>query len=111
MTLDDLRIAVAEKLGRFPGLVVLQYRLSNDHAKVGAISIKTNDELALFKERLRKIIVPPRLANGKVSSRTPKHVLVYFEDASSETREISTSSASKKVIFFYAASMIYFVAK
>ena len=99
MSLDSLRIAVAEKLGRFPGLVVLQYQLSNDNAKIGAISIKTDEELVLFKERLRKIIVPPRLANGKVSTRTPKPVLVYFEDASSETKETSTSSGSKKVIY------------
>ena len=101
-TLDNLRIAVAEKLGRFPGLVMLQYRLSTDNAKIGIISIQTNDELQLFKERLRNLIVPPRLANGKVSTRTPKPVLVFFEDAgiSSETKETLTASAgssSKKV--------------
>lgn len=95
-----LRIAVAEKLGRFPGLVALQYRLSNDNAKIGSISIQTNEELLLFKERLRKMIVPPRLANGKVSTRTPKPVLVYFEDASIEMKETPTSSGSKKVFLY-----------
>ena len=99
-TLDKLRIAVAEKLGRFPGLVVLQYRLSYDNAKIGAISIQTNEELLLFKQRLRKIIVPPRLANGKVSTRTPKPVLVYFEDASIET-PTSSGSTGKKVFLFF----------
>lgn len=81
---------------------MLQYRLSTDNAKIGTISIQTNDELRLFKERLRNLIVPPRLANGKVSTRTPKPVLVFFEDAgiSSETKETLTASAgssSKKV--------------
>ena len=99
-TLDMLRIAVAEKLGRFPGLVVLQYRLSNDNTKIGAISIQTNEELLLFKDRLRKIIVPPRLANGKASTRTPKAVLVYFEDAS-EVKETPTSSSSSKKVFAF----------
>jgi hypothetical protein len=99
--LDKLRIAVAEILGRFPGLVMLQYRLSNDNAKIGYISIQTNEEFLLFKDRLRKLIVPPRLANGKASTRTPKAVLVYFEDASSEMKEIpTTSSGSKKVFVF-----------
>ena len=100
-TLDDLRIAVAEKLGRFPGLVMLQYRLSTDNAKIGSISIQNNEELQLFKERLRNIIVPPRLANGKVSTRTPKAVLVYFADASSEMKENSTSTGSRKVFVFF----------
>ena len=94
-------MVVAEKLGRFPGLVMLQYRLSNDNAKIGAISIQTNEELQIFKERLRQLIVPPRLASGKASSRTPKPVLVHFEDASNETKETSTSSGSKKVFLFF----------
>ena len=79
---------------------MLQYRLSSDNTKIGAISIQTNEELLFFKERLRQMIVPPRLANGKASSRTPKPVLVYFEDAS-ETKETPTSSGSKKVFYSF----------
>ena len=111
MSLDTLRIAVAEKLGRFPGLVVLQYRLSNDNAKIGSISIQTCDKLQIFKERLRKMIVPPLLANGKVSTRTLKPVLVYFEDASSEMREtpLATSSGSKKVLFLFFMPQVYLI--
>ena len=102
-TLDNLCIAVAEKPGQFPGLVMLQYRLSTDNAKIGAISIQTNEELQLFKDCLRNVVVPPRLANGKVSSSTPKAVLVYFEDANSiETKETqTTSTGSKKVQYLY----------
>ena len=80
---------------------MLQYRLSSDNAKIGAISIQTNEELLLFKDRLRKLIVPPRLANGKVSTRTPKAVLVYFEDASSEVKETLTSSGNSKKVFVF----------
>ena len=109
MTLDKLHITVAEKLGHFPGLVKLQYRLSNDITKVGAISIQTNKELLPFKDRLRKIIIPPHLANGRASTRTPKAVLVYFEDASSEMKEtLASGNSSKKVYIFF---MLYFVAK
>jgi hypothetical protein len=83
---------------------MLQYRLSSDNAKVGAISIQTNEELLLFKDRMRKLIVPPRLANGRASTRIPKAVLVYFEDASGETKESRTTtstSGSKKVFVLY----------
>ncbi len=110
--LDQLRVAVAEKLDRFPGLVALQYRLSSDNSKARAISIQSNEELKLFKDRMRQLIVPPRLANGKASSRILKAVLVYFEDASSEVKEISTSSGnSKKVLVFCcsAAVISYFL--
>ena len=93
-TLDQLRIDVGEKLGRFPGLVALQYRLGSDNPKVGAISIQTNNELQLFIDRLRKLIVPPRLANGKASTRTQKPVLVYFEDSSSSNTQKETVASN-----------------
>ncbi|KAF8446176.1 hypothetical protein L210DRAFT_840754, partial [Boletus edulis BED1] len=78
---DKLRELVAEKLGRFTGLVQLQYRLDSDKAKDGMISIQNDDEFAMFMDRLRPLIVPPRLANGKVSARRLKPVSVLFEDA------------------------------
>jgi hypothetical protein len=84
----------------------LQYWLSNDNAKFGAISIQTNEELLLFKDCLRKIIVPPCLTNGKASTQTPKQVLVHFEDASSEIKETSSSS-SKKVFVFFMLQVYY----
>jgi hypothetical protein len=87
----------------------LQYQLSNDNAKIGAISIQTNGELLIFKDRLRKIIVPPCLANGKASTQTPKSVLVYFEDASSEMKETSTSSSSSKKVFVFFMLQVYYI--
>ncbi|KAI6033625.1 hypothetical protein BKA83DRAFT_16003 [Pisolithus microcarpus] len=84
ITLDGLHIAVAEKLGHFPGLVKLRYRLDSDKAKAGTISIQNDDELAMFKDRMRSLIVPPRLANGKPSNCPLKNVLIYFEDADTE---------------------------
>lgn len=91
ITLDGLRIAVAEKLGRFPGLVKLRYRLDSDKAKAGTISIQNDDELAMFKDRMRSLIVPPRLANGKPSNRPLKNVLIYFEDADVEDPALNNS--------------------
>jgi hypothetical protein len=89
---------------------MLQYRLSSDNVKIGAISIQTKEELLLFKDRLRKLIVPPRLSNGKASTRTPKAMLVYFEDASSDVKEaLTTSGNSKKVFVFLCCDYIFFL--
>ena len=89
----------------------MQYRLSTDNSKAGAISIQTDEELRLFKERLRSIIVPPRLANGKVSTRAPKAVLVYFEDVSdgNEARDTLTASSGSKKVIFYAENIMHFL--
>ncbi|KAF8833883.1 hypothetical protein BDN67DRAFT_1017089 [Paxillus ammoniavirescens] len=57
-----------------------------------------NDKLNIFKERMRLIIVPPRLANGKASTQSLKNVVVYFEDASakdSSPTHISTGNNNK----------------
>jgi hypothetical protein len=98
VALDELRTVVAEKLGRFPGLVALQYRLGSDSAKAGAISIQTDNELQMFKDRMRKLIVPSLLSNGKPSTRALKPVLVYFEDSNNEqTETIKNTTNSKKV--------------
>jgi len=97
VALDELRTVVAEKLGRFPGLVALQYRLGSDSAKAGAISIQTDNELQMFKDRMRKLIVPSLLSNGKPSTRALKPVLVYFEDSNNEqTETIKNTTNSKK---------------
>ena len=79
ISLRDLRTTVAEKLNLFLDRVTLQYRLDSDKQKDGATSIQTIDELDLFKARLRALIVPQRLTNGKPSTRPIKKVTVYFE--------------------------------
>ena len=82
--LDEIRSSVAEKLNRFHGRISLQYRLDSDKVKAGATSIRTDDELVLFKTRMRSLIVPPLLANGKPSNCTPKSVQVIFEDTGAD---------------------------
>lgn len=79
ISLHDLRTTVAEKLNLFPDHVTLRYRLDSDKQKDGATSIQTSDELDLFKARLRALVVPQRLTNGKPSTRPIKKVTVYFE--------------------------------
>ncbi|KAF8838295.1 hypothetical protein BDN67DRAFT_1013216 [Paxillus ammoniavirescens] len=93
ITLNELRTAVARKLGRFPDHVQLRYRLDNDKAKDGMISIQNDDELTMFKDRMRDLIVPPRLSNGKPSTRPLKKVLVHFEDASAEDQATGSSNS------------------
>jgi hypothetical protein len=96
---EDLHILIAKKLGpdTFPGLIQLRYRLDTDKAKDGATSIRTEEELDLFKERMRDLTVPQRLPSGKISTRAPKIVRVYFEDASKETKTGDTNADNKKV--------------
>ncbi|KAF8835162.1 hypothetical protein BDN67DRAFT_1015782 [Paxillus ammoniavirescens] len=79
ITHDQLCMAVTEKLGRFPGLVKLQYRLDYK-------------ELNFFIETMRSLIIPPHLANGKTSTWPMKPVTVYFEDASSDDDSAAPAS-------------------
>ncbi|KAI6096096.1 hypothetical protein EDD16DRAFT_1720267 [Pisolithus croceorrhizus] len=97
VTLDELRIAVSEKLHRFPGLVSLRYQLDSDKAKFGATSIQSEEELDLFKTRMCGLIVPQRLANGKLSTCLLKAILIFFEDVSTvDTKNPSTASNGNK---------------
>ncbi|KIK13386.1 hypothetical protein PISMIDRAFT_118975, partial [Pisolithus microcarpus 441] len=56
-SLDDIHLAVAQRLDRFPTSVSLQYRLDCNKAKDGFMSIQTLDELNMFKARLRDLIL------------------------------------------------------
>ncbi|KAI6102104.1 hypothetical protein F5141DRAFT_1217664 [Pisolithus sp. B1] len=97
VTLDELRIAVSEKLHHFPGLVSLRYWLDSDKAKFGATLIQSEEELDLFKMRMRGLIVPQRLPSGKLSTRPLKAVLVFFEDVSTaDAKNPSTAGNSNK---------------
>jgi hypothetical protein len=91
---------VAEKLRHFPGLVRLRYWLDTDKPKAGATSIQSEEELKLFKDRMRGLIVPQKLPSGKISTRALKPVRVYFEDAADDNAAIQVpaiKSGSKKV--------------
>jgi hypothetical protein len=98
-TYDDLRILVAEKLRRFPGLVQLRYRLESDRPKAGATSIQSEEEFGYFMEHMRMLIVPPRTQSGKKSARALKPIRVYFEDAADTDGGVGPNEASsnKKV--------------
>ncbi|KAI9567638.1 hypothetical protein HD554DRAFT_2039368 [Boletus coccyginus] len=88
ITLNKLRITVAEKLDRFPGLIKLQYQL-DCKVKTPFTSIQLDEELDIFIETMRSLIVPPRLANGKPSTRPMKAVTAYFDDAGSEDTSVA----------------------
>ncbi|KIK10991.1 hypothetical protein PISMIDRAFT_77775, partial [Pisolithus microcarpus 441] len=94
VTLDELRITVSEKLHHFPGLISLRYRLDSDKAKFGATSIQSEEELDLFKTQMRSLIVPQRLASGKLSTRPLKAVLVFFEDVSTADAKNSSTAGN-----------------
>jgi hypothetical protein len=86
---------VAEKLGRFPGLVQLRYRLDTDKPKAGATSVTSEEELELFKDRMRSLLVPQKLPSGKISTRALKAVRVHFEDATAEGAVVNRGPTSK----------------
>ena len=79
----------------------LCYRLENNKPKIGATSIQTDEELDLFKECMRVLIVPQKLPNGKISTQILKPVRVYFEDATDEhAAEIPMGkTVAKKVLY------------
>ncbi|KAI6097620.1 hypothetical protein EDD16DRAFT_1719116 [Pisolithus croceorrhizus] len=58
VTLDELHIAISEKLHHFLGLVSLCYWLDSDKAKFGATSIQSEEELDLFKTQMHGLIIP-----------------------------------------------------
>jgi hypothetical protein len=95
---------VAEKLRRFPGLLQLRYQLENDK-KAGATSIQSDEELNFFKEHMRALIVPRKLARGGMSNRVLKPVRVCFEDAADHDESgvkdarVAGKAGGKKVCF------------
>jgi hypothetical protein len=96
---DQLHMVVSEKLGRFPDHVKLQYRL-DCKAKTAFTSLQSDEELDVFIETMRSLIIPPRLANGKASTRPMKAVTVYFDDVASDDDSMapeSTGNCSKAV--------------
>jgi hypothetical protein len=88
-----LRDLVSEKLGCYPGSLKLRYRLDTDKPKTPATSIHSVDELKIFRDRMRLLIVPQRLASGKISSRHLRPVTVCFEDGSNTDQSSSQSTS------------------
>jgi hypothetical protein len=67
--------------------VQLQYRLDGDKPSIGATRIRSSTDLDDFKQRMRLLIVPQRLQNGKISVRALKPVRACFEDMAEEVVE------------------------
>lgn len=84
VSFDALRMQVAEKLRCFPGLLQLRYNLDSDKPKDPPTSIQTEEELKLFIAQTRSLIVPQRLAKGKLSTRQLRKVIVRFKDGSTD---------------------------
>ena len=86
ISLNNLQQAVAEKMDRFPTLIRLQYSVPDiNKAKDGFRSIQTEDELALFKIRMRPLIIHGILSSGHLLNHIPKNPTVLFTDASTES--------------------------
>jgi hypothetical protein len=86
---------IGKKLNKQTEQVQLRYCLNTDKVKSRGVSIQFLEEFDLFISRMKPLIVPPRLANGKTSTCALKPVMVYFEDVNEGAKE-STGSAEKK---------------
>ena len=96
-SLEELCNIVADKLGRHDQSIQLRYKLTNEKAKAPATSICDDDELQIFVEKMRALLVPPLLANGKPSKRAPpKNCTVCFEDATMEAKTMENSGGKGK---------------
>lgn len=84
ITYYTLRDTIGKKLNKRTEQIQIQYRLDTDKAKTHSISIQSFEEFNFFINRMRPLIVPQRLANGKTSTRALRPVMVYFEDASEQ---------------------------
>jgi hypothetical protein len=93
-SLKRLTDTVSQKLGCYPGSLKLRYRLDTDKPKTPATSIQSVDELKIFKDRLRLLIVPQCLSNGKLSSRVLKPVTVCFENGSNTDQSSAHTNQS-----------------
>ena len=89
---------IAERLRCFPGMLQLCYRLSTDKPKASAISIQSDEQFTIFLSQMRMLVVPQRLASGKISTRQIKPITVIFEDGSQDkVVPDSQSGGGKKV--------------
>jgi hypothetical protein len=84
ITYYTLRDTIGKKLNKRTEQIRIQYRLDTDKAKTHSVSIQSIEEFNFFINRMRPLIVPQRLANGKTSTRALRPVMVYFEDASEQ---------------------------
>jgi hypothetical protein len=73
-----LRDQVALILKAHPQSVQLQYRFSNDRPSALPCDLTSERELRAMVDRLRPLVVPPMLSNGKRSTRVMKAVTVQL---------------------------------
>ena len=115
ITLEDLSETVAEKLNQHARRVQLQYRLESDKAKAAFMSIQLDEELEMFKDHMRLLIMPQLLPSSKISTRPLKPVLVVFEDSGNDDSveppaHVSAGNSHKAVCVCtsHFMSLIYF---
>ncbi|KAH7881763.1 hypothetical protein F5I97DRAFT_1932552 [Phlebopus sp. FC_14] len=93
---DHVRNLVAEKLGRYPALVQLQWPLDTDKPKTPSTSIQDDEEFNMFYERVRPFFTIKHTATGKISTRPRKNVLVHFEDGGLNINNIPPAGNNMK---------------
>ena len=107
---EELCDIVSDKLQRHPNIVQLCYKLDTDKVKTPTTSIQSNDELQIFKDRMRLLLVPKRLADGSISKRALK--AVCFEDAADDQGKaggLDTGSVKGKQVHHYMIGQTQFL--
>jgi len=81
-------------------MIQLCYKLDSDKIKWAPTSISSDYELSAFHERMKDLIVPPKLANGKYSKKKMKSVRVIFSDSTDDSAS-KIAKKTKKVSSFH----------
>ena len=83
----------------YPDNLTLGYRLDSDKAKMGSTLIQSDLKLQIFVDRMRPMIVPPHLSNGKPSTRLLKQVIVIFDASAGANVPTEGPKHSNKVSY------------
>jgi hypothetical protein len=99
ITLYDLKFKVSKVINVHPDSVHIQYRLSTEARNAFPCDLITHVQFGLLIERLRPIIVPPRLANGRRPKRRKNISVILFQKSDGN----AAAAIGKKVNGFMAS--------
>ena len=97
----DFQQKIAEVLNVFPSKLQLQYRFSNENKSSLPFDLNSHVSFGLMCDKLRPLVVPPTLKNGKKSTCKMKLVTVklFNKEAEGESRQSGGKNSKVKVLW------------
>ena len=92
---------ITEVLNIFPSKLQLQYRFSNENKSSLPFDLNSHVLFGLMCNKLRPLVVPPTLKNGKKSTHKMKLITVklFNKEAEGESRQSSGKNSKVKVLW------------